>query len=102
MTSSSRGSLVLLLVELWILKQIRDSQLPCFLGQKVPVREDSGPICSLGGGVWGVINCLWCGVGGLLLQAQKFRDIWGVPVFRGLPPILPGSYVRGAGFPEDL
>ena len=40
------------------------SQLPCFLGWRAPVREASGPVCSLEGGG---TSSLWGGRGGLLL-----------------------------------
>ena len=39
-------------------------------------------------------------VAGLLPQALKFGDVWGVPVFMGLPPGFPGPHVRDAGFPK--
>ena len=61
------------------------------------MREASGPVCSLEGGG---TSSLWGGRSGLLLQAQKFRDVWVVLVFRGLPPSLPGLHVRDAGFPK--
>ena len=75
MTSSSRGSWALLLVVLWVLQQIRDSQVPFFLGWKAPVREGSTPVCSLRVEVRGVTSSLWGWMSGLLPQAQKFRDV---------------------------
>ena len=62
------------------------------------MREDSGPVCSLGGGE--DTSTLWDGVGGLLPQAQKFTNVWDVLVFRDLPAGLPGTCVRDAGFPK--
>ena len=64
-----------------------------------PVREDSSPICSLGGGE-GDTSTFWDEVGELLPQAQKFRDVWDDLGFRGLPAGLPGTHVRDAGFPK--
>ena len=63
------------------------------------MREGSSPICSLGVGV-GVPQLMVGWGGGLLPQAQKFRDVWVVLVFRGLLPGLPGLHVRDAGFPR--
>ena len=62
------------------------------------MREDSSPICSLGGG--GDTSTFWDEVGELLPQAQKFRDVWDDLGFRGLPASLPGTPVRDAGFPK--
>ena len=63
------------------------------------MREGSSPICSLGVGV-GVPQLMVGWGGGLLPQAQKFRDVWVVLVFRDLPPALPGLHVRDAAFPK--
>ena len=78
----------------------RGGELPCFLGRRAPVREGSSPICSLGGGGEGFSSSLWGGVGGLLPQAQKFRDVWVVLVFRGLPPCLPALMSGMQVFPR--
>ena len=97
-----------------------DKFFPCFLGFHAgsavdPAADQGGRLpCFLGwrgtceGGLWssflpgsGGEPALY-GVGGgwQLLQAQKFRDVWDVPVFWGLPPSLPGLRVRDACFPK--
>ena len=73
-------------------------QLPCFLGQRAHVGEDSGPVCSLGGGggtptLNGVEEVGCC-------YRLRSSDIWDIPVFCTLPPGLLGPRVRDAGFPK--
>ena len=49
MISSSRASLVFVLVVPWVLLQIRAASSPDFWDRGAPVLEDSGPVCSLAG-----------------------------------------------------
>ena len=62
------------------------------------MREDFGPVFSLGAGEGG--SALYGVGGGQLLQARKFRDVWDVLVFWGLPPSLLGLRVSNACFPK--
>lgn len=115
MTTSSRGSWRVMLVVIWVVQQIRGGQLPCFLGWKVPVMNESSPMCSLvGGGAPTLYRVRGQGMGCCrrLRSSETFGESWssgacllvslalvsGMQVFPRRPPIPVGQACLGGMF----
>lgn len=83
------GSWALLLVVLWVLPQLGRELPASWDGEHACEERAPVPFAPLGVGVgMGVLPAhLWGGVGGLLPQAQKFRDVWVVMAFRACLPV---------------